>query len=77
MAVVNIRDANFIKLKSLKKEHLKLFCETQNIQFFTNITDTISGILDSFDNGIISTLDINYFIRNLYVDLRNDEMKLT
>ena len=55
MAIVNIRDANFIKLKSLKKEYLKLFCESENIQFFTNITDTISGILDSFDNGIIST----------------------
>ena len=75
MAIVNVRDSNFIKLKSLKKEHLKSFCQKFNIDFFSNITNTISGILEHFDNKKISTEEINLFIRKLYVDVRDTEIK--
>lgn len=77
MAIVNIRDSNFIKLKSLKKENLKTFCQNFSLDFRPNITDTISIILENFDNGKISTEDINLFIRNLYVDVRDSEVKIT
>lgn len=77
MAIVNIRDSNFIKLKSLKKEHLKSFCQIYNINFTSNITETISNILDNFDNDLISTENINSFIRKLYIDIRNSEIHIT
>jgi len=77
MAIVNIRDSNFIKLKSLKKENLKTFCQNYNLDFRPNITDTISIILENFDNGKISTENINSFIRKLYVDVRDSEVKIT
>lgn len=77
MAIVNVRDSNFIKLKSLKKENLKSFCQEYNINFSSNITETISTILGCFDNKKISTEDINLFIRKLYVDVRDSEMKIT
>ncbi len=77
MAIVNIRDANFIKLKSLKKEHLKSFCESNNIPFSANITDTISNILELFDVGKISTASINTFIRDLYKNIRNWEITIS
>ena len=44
MAIVNIRDSNFIKLKSLKKENLKSFCNIFNITFSSGITETIENI---------------------------------
>lgn len=74
MAIVNIRYSNFIKLKSLKKDHLKSFCDIYKLKFAINITETISNILESFDNKIISTEDINSFIKKLYLDIRRDEM---
>lgn len=77
MAIVNIRDSNFIKLKSLKKEHLKTFCQNYSLDFRPNITDTISIILENFDNGKISTENINSFIRKLYIDVRDSEVALT
>ena len=77
MAIVNIRDSNFIKLKSLKKEHLKAFCEAYKINFSTGITETISNILTCFDKGQISTNDINSFIRKLYLEIRDNEIKTT
>jgi hypothetical protein len=57
MSVVNIRDSNFIKLKSIKKEHLKVFCGLHNIKFSMNMSETISAILDDFD-----TTYLNYLI---------------
>lgn len=75
MAIVNLRDSNFIKLKSLKKEYLKKFCELYNVKFSPNMTETISNILEEFDNKKISTENINSFIRKLYTDIRNEEMK--
>ena len=77
MSVVNIRDSNFIKLKSIKKEHLKVFCGLHNIKFSANMTETISAVLDDFDTGKISTEDINSFIRKLYVEIRDSEMQNT
>lgn len=77
MAIVNIRDANFIKLKSLKKEHLKTFCERCDIDSSSNITDMIESVLIEFDNNRLSTEDINLFIKELYVDMRNQEMEAT
>ncbi|HRH27122.1 MAG TPA: hypothetical protein PLZ99_03140 [Parcubacteria group bacterium] len=77
MAIVNIRDSNFIKLKSLKKEHLKNFCSEYNIRFFSNISDTISEILNEFDNNKISTKNINSYIRKLYKTIRDDNFRTT
>lgn len=77
MSVVNIRDSNFIKLKSIKKEHLKVFCGLHNIKFSANMTETISAVLDDFDNSKISSEDINSFIRKLYVEIRDSEMQNT
>ena len=77
MAIVNIRDSNFIKLKSLKKENLKSFCQEYNITFSSNMTETISTILEHFDSGKISTEDINLFIRKLYLNVRDSEIKIT
>lgn len=77
MAIVNIRDSNFIKLKSLKKENLKSFCQEYNINFSSNMTETISTILEHFDNGKTSTEDINLFIKKLYVDVRDSEIEVT
>ena len=77
MAIVNIRDSNFIKLKSLKKENLKSFCHEYDINFSSNMTETISTILEHFDSGKISTEDINLFIRKLYVSVRDSEIKIT
>jgi hypothetical protein len=77
MAIVNIRDSNFIKLKSLKKENFKSFCQEYDINFSSNMTETISTILEHFDSGKISTEDINLFIRKLYVNVRDSEIKIT
>ena len=77
MAIVNIRDSNFIKLKSIKKEHLKTFCELYNIKFSANMTETISSVLKDFDNGKISTENINSFIRKLYIETRDSEIEKT
>lgn len=77
MAIVDIRDANFIKLKSLKKEHLKSFCQAYNINFCSSITETITCILDNFDKNVISTENINSFIKNLYIEIRNGEIQST
>lgn len=77
MAIVNIRDSNFIKLKSLKKEHLKYLCLSYKIKFVSSITETISNILNNFDKKLISTENINSFIKKLYIDIRNSEIQIT
>jgi hypothetical protein len=77
MAIINIRDSNFIKLKSIKKEHLKDFCQLHNVKFSANMTETISSVLKDFDNGKILTEDINLFIRKLYIETRDSEIKKT
>jgi len=55
MAIVDIRDSNFIKLKSLKKEYLSDFCEHNSIGSSGNITDIISSVLSEFDKKNIIT----------------------
>lgn len=77
MAIVNIRDSNFIKLKSIKKEHLKVFCELHNIKFSINMAETISSVLKDFDDRKTSTEDINSFIRKLYIKTRDSEIEKT
>lgn len=77
MSIVNIRDSNFIKLKSIKKEHLRAFCELHKVKFSTNMTEAISAVLENFDNGKISTENINSFIRKLYIDIRDSEIQNT
>ena len=63
MAIVNVRDSNFTKLKSLKKEHLKLFCKIYNVMYSANMTETISAVLKDFDDSKISSDNINSFIK--------------
>ena len=77
MAILSIRDINFIKLKSLKKDYLKKFCDRFKIQSSNNITEAIKNILLAFDNGSISTRQINEYIKNLYSQIRNEEIKVT
>lgn len=77
MAIHNIRDVNFTKLKSLKKDHLTNLCDKFNIQSSNNITLMISDILNAFDAGAITTEDINQYIKNLYSQIRQDEIELT
>ena len=77
MSILNIRDANFVKLKSLKKEYLKQLCDVFKIQSSNNITEMIKNILSVFDAGNISTEQINDYIKNLYTQVRNEEIKLT
>ena len=74
MAIVNIREVNFIKLKSLKKEYLKEFCEKFSIAISSNIAGTIEKILEDFDSGRIKTSDINDFIKSKYQNLRSEEI---
>lgn len=77
MPILNIREANFIKLKSLKKEYLKNFCNTFSIQSSNNITEMIKNILSSFDSGLITTEQIDNFINDLYLQLRDNEIQST
>lgn len=77
MSISNIRDSNFIKLKSLKKEHLKSFCDLYKMKFSPNMTETIATILDGFDRGVLTTENINLFIKKLYKSIREDEIKST
>jgi hypothetical protein len=77
MAIYNIREVNFIKLKSLKKEFLKDFCEKYWIKFDNNITKTIENILTDFDSTKISTDNINNYIKFLYEKLRKEDIKVT
>jgi len=77
MAILSPHDVNFIKLKSLKKEHLKKFCAYFSIQVSKNITETIKNILAAFDNKTISTKQINSYIKDLYKEIRRKEIEKT
>jgi len=77
MAIFNDRDANFIKLKSLKKDFLKKFCQLYSVQASENITEMIKSILTAFDNGLVSTAQINQYIKNLYSEIRAKEITET
>lgn len=77
MAILNIRDSNFIKLKSLKKEYLIKFCGTFSISPSENITEMIKNILSAFDSGALSTEQINSHIKELYLQIRNKETEST
>jgi len=75
MAISSIRDVNFTKLKSLKKEHLRIFCDSMGVRAPNNITDMIRGVLTSFDTGDITTEQINLYIKNLYTQLRENDIR--
>lgn len=74
MAILSIRDVNFTKLKSLKKEYLKRFCDSIGVQSSNNITEMIRNILISFDSGTLTTQQINLYIKDLYSQLRAEEI---
>ncbi|MFA6257357.1 MAG: hypothetical protein WCT29_03580 [Candidatus Paceibacterota bacterium] len=77
MATISIRDVNFIKLKSLKKADLSKFCALYSIPLSGGIGDTIKNILHATDKGIISTEKINEYIKNLYLEIRKEQIDLT
>ena len=66
MAILSIRDVNFIKLKSLKKEHLIDFCV--HFQFhLQKYTRNDKNILLASDNDQLSTIQINEYIKKIYI----------
>ena len=77
MPILSSRDVNFIKLKSLKKEHLISFCNVFGIQSSNNIAEMIQRIFASFDAGAVTTEQINVYIKNLYSQLRAEEIRET
>lgn len=77
MAILDIRDANFIKLKSLKKEYLKGLCEHFGIQSSNSITEMIKNVLTAFDSKTLSTEQINHYIKNLHSQIRQEEIRET
>lgn len=77
MAILSSRDINFIKLKSLKKADLFKLCDKFSIDSSKDISQTITNILKSFNNKKIITSQINEYIKNLYEELRKNEIDLT
>jgi len=79
MSILSSRDVNFIKLKSLKKDHLVDFCKFYSIQIprSKSIQEMIKIILITFDNKELSTIQINKYIKNLYLDIRKEEIEKT
>lgn len=77
MAILSIRDVNFTKLKSLKKEHLSNFCSLFSIPISKNIEEMIKNILLAQNNNEISTKQINEYIKDLYLDIRKKEIEKT
>lgn len=79
MAILSIRDVNFIKLKSLKKDHLIGFCNYYSIQIpkSKSIQEMIKNVLSAFDSKQVSDVQINDYIKNLYSDIRKEEIKRT
>ena len=77
MAILGIRDVNFIKLKSLKKEQLQNLCSNFSITLSPSSAETIKNILVASDGGLLSTAEINHYIRNLSKDIRRQEIERT
>ncbi|KKR09856.1 MAG: hypothetical protein UT37_C0009G0007 [Parcubacteria group bacterium GW2011_GWA2_39_18] len=77
MPILSIRDANFIKLKSLKKEYLREFCDSFAIQSSADMTEMIRRILSAFDDSRISSEQINQYIKNIYSQIRDQEIATT
>lgn len=77
MAISSVRDVNFTKLKSLKKEYLKRFCRSFSISPSENITEMIKRVLTAFDDGLITTVQINKYIKDLYLEIREKEIDET
>lgn len=79
MAILSSRDVNFIKLKSLKKDHLIGFCKCYSIQIpkSKSIQEMIKNVLVAFDGNHVSNVQINEYIKKLYFDVRREEIKKT
>lgn len=77
MSILSVRDVNFIKLKSLKKDYLVNFCTHFSIPPSKNIQEMIKNILSAFDNDQLSTLQLNEYIKKLYLDIRTKEIEKT
>ncbi len=77
MAILSTRETDFIKLKSLKKEYLKKFCDTSAIQSSANITEMIKRLLAALDKGLISSEKIDLYIKDLYTQIRNEDIATT
>jgi hypothetical protein len=77
MPILNIKEVNFIKLKSLKKAHLINFCNNFSIQLSSSITEMIRNVLTAFDNNLITTQQINSYIKELFSNIRNEEIENT
>lgn len=73
----SIRDVNFVKLKALKKDQLTKFCDSFGIQTRSDAAEMIKEALLFFDNGALSTSQINSYIKNLYSQIRTDEILAT
>ena len=77
MSILSVRDVNFIKLKSLKKDQLKGLCANFSIPVSNSIQEMIRSIFLVFDNGGLSTDQINTYIKNLYSIIRKQEIEQT
>ncbi len=77
MALFSLNDVNFIKLKSLKKEHLIDFCSRYSISTSNNVLEMIKNVFTSVENNQILTSQINEYIKKLYSDIRKDEIEKT
>ncbi len=77
MAILSSRDVNFIKLKSLKKTDLFMLCNKFFIEPSKDISQSIADVLRFFDDKKITTNQINEYIKNLYKELRKNEISLT
>lgn len=77
MSILSIKDVNFIKLKSLKKEYLNDLCKKFSVSTSTNIQEMIKNILTATDDGRLTTDKINDYIKNIYTDIRRKEIEKT
>lgn len=77
MSLFSIKDVNFVKLKSLKKEHLVKLCQFFSIAHSANITEMIKNVLAALDAELITTEQIDVFIKNLWLEIRDKEMAET
>ncbi|MBI5221893.1 MAG: hypothetical protein HY980_00110 [Candidatus Magasanikbacteria bacterium] len=77
MPLFDIRDVNFTKLKSLKMEHLVNFCREFSVPTSGDAAGMIRNSLLAFDNGRITSQQINTYIKNLHRQLKDAEMRST
>lgn len=77
MPILSIRDTNFTKLRTLKKEYLSDFCSDHSIVVSNDTPEMIDGILRKIDNNDIATADLNSFIKDKFKELRQTSILTT